>query len=70
VACHRDCKSAKFSPPVCSPQVICGPPPAFYRDLLPATNVIMGAKDKFYIYIVYVNFSKIVAFKGKIRKYF
>jgi hypothetical protein len=78
--CHRESKSANFSPPACSPTEeagknvqtgfflvichrlfteICGLPTSQYRE----------AKDTISIDIVKVNFSKIVAFKGKIRKF-
>jgi hypothetical protein len=48
-------------------RVICGLPQAFYKDMRPATFFIVGAKDLIYFYLVNVNFSKIVAFKGTIR---
>jgi hypothetical protein len=55
--CHKERKTTNFSPPVCSLadeagenvqtgfiRVICGLPQAFYRDLRPATIVIVGGK--------------------------
>jgi hypothetical protein len=64
-SCHRDSKSANFSTSACSFTeeagknlqtgffgIICGLPQAFYRDLRPATIVIVGAKDKFSFYTV------------------
>jgi hypothetical protein len=74
---HDFFKPANFSPPVCSStgeagknvqtvffQLICGLPEAFYRDLWSATIVIGRG-----IYVVNMNFSKIIAFKEIIRKF-
>jgi hypothetical protein len=45
-------------------------PQAFSRDLWPATIVYTGeANDKISIYIVNVNFSKIVFLKGRSNKF-
>jgi hypothetical protein len=50
-------------------RLICGLPQAFYRDMRSATIVIMGGKWlKFHLYSA-CEFSKIVAFKGMIRKF-
>jgi hypothetical protein len=51
-------------------RVMCGRPQAFYRDLRSATIVVYGGQRiKFLFIIANVNFSKIVAFKGTIRKF-
>jgi hypothetical protein len=78
--CHRDSKSANFSPPVCSPTekagknlqtVFSGWSAACHRLFTEIYSLPLsqywGAKDKISFYIVNVNFTKIVAFKGTIR---
>jgi hypothetical protein len=74
-ACHRDSKSANLSPSVCSPTeeagknvqigffgVLCGMPQAFYRDLQPATIVIVGGQRMKFLFIQY---SKCECFKNR-----
>jgi hypothetical protein len=82
--CHGDSKIANFSPPVCSPTGEAGksykavfPVDLFSVYLRLATIVVRGeewnfdlySEDEILTYIVKVNFWKIVAFKGMIRKF-